>query len=171
MPRAPIGWLHALLALALGACSEPPHNDRIAHEWSDTAPTIYPDAEGSAVEGVATGRVVVLRNERRRVSQEPKQETTGPSAFRGYSIYDRTGRLVYQCAECVDDARDLPPGQYVAVADLEYGLLDHEEKQVQFVVAPGRTTVLDFAHSRERPVPQGAKPQPGTPQPGTGHSR
>jgi hypothetical protein len=116
------------------------------------------------------GRLVILRQERRRISQEPG-EGTGPDSIHGYSIYDENGGLVLDCPGCTEGTFLFAEGRYIIVATVEYGVLEHLEKLVQFVIEPGRTTVVDFAAVKVQPVPEGAKTQPGSPQPGTGHSR
>ncbi len=113
---------------------------------------------------------MIRSGERRRLSEEDG-EGTGPGFFRGYAIYDANGDLVLRCPDQAEGTHSLLPGKYVAIGALEYGLVDYEEKQAQFVIEAGRSTTVDFSRVREKPVPEGAKSQGGTPQPGTGHSR
>ncbi|HZU97928.1 MAG TPA: hypothetical protein VFF73_14595 [Planctomycetota bacterium] len=155
-----------LALLALAACSAAPRVERISRTWSASAPTVQPDGPYGGVDG----RLVIVPQERRRVSQEPGQGT-GPLPINGYSIYDESGELVLDCPECTGGTYLFAEGRYIIVAAVEYGVLERQEKLVQFVIEPGRTTVVDFSAVKAQPVPEGAKTQPGSPQPGTGHSR
>jgi hypothetical protein len=155
------------LLLGLGACASSPRVERLSTGWSDSAATILPGPE-PAPESDA-GRLTIVNVRRRRLAQP--EDRSEPTPFRGFAVYDAQGVLVYSCPDCQDDTHVLRPGKYIVVGCVEYGLTDYSEKRAQFVIAAGRTTVVDFRRITVATVPEGAKTQDGSPMPGTGRSR
>jgi hypothetical protein len=136
------------LALAVGCSSREP----AAPTWSETEAIVTPEPPPPPPPPPAPQGRLLVHPQLRPGAAAPKGESRSAS-YRGYSVFDDKGTLLFTGHLADSDERWLPPGRYVAIATLKSGFLGSRtrERRIQFVIVADRTTIIDFSGVPDQP--------------------
>ena len=139
--KAALGLLAAGLALGItsGCSSSAPRGPSWNEGEPVVRPLVSPDTENR-------GRIVVKTQRFLATSDD------AAIRFRGYRIYDASGKLVHDCRAHfeIEDILWLEPGRYIALGTVHMDwLFTYREVRVQFAVEAHETTVVDLMHMNE----------------------